>query len=228
MGDRAAKHALYTALASVGKAIGSGRRAEIIDVLAQGERSVEEIAREIDQSVANTSQHLQHLLRAGLVATRRQGTRVHYSLAGEEVGLLWADLRDVAARHVAGLDDLATAYLGDRSAVPSMSRAELRRRLGHGDVVVLDVRPRAEYTAGHIAGALSTPVDELPRRLPELPGGVSFAVYCRGPFCAYADEAVRLLRDQGYQAARLEDGYPEWVRARLPVARARAGSGAAG
>lgn len=219
MGDRQAKDALYDGLARVGKAIGSGRRAELVDVLVQGERSVEELAAEIGQSVANTSQHLQLLLRAGLVRTRREGTRVHYSLAGDSVAELWAALRDVAAEHVAELDDLAASYLGDRSDLETISREELRRRLAQRDVVVLDVRPRAEYAAGHIRGAVSVPLEELETRLRELPPGTDVAAYCRGPYCVYADDAVRTLRRRGIRAVRLEDGFPEWARQGLPVTR---------
>jgi rhodanese-related sulfurtransferase/DNA-binding MarR family transcriptional regulator len=217
MGDRVAKDALYDGFAAVAKALASGRRAEIVDVLAQGERSVEEIAREIGQSVANTSQHLQQLLRAGLVSTRRQGTRIHYSLASERVAQLWAAVRDVAAAHVAELDRLALAYLGNRDGLESMSRTELARRLRRKDVVVVDVRPEPEYRHGHIAGAVSLPIAGLQKRLRELPKGVDVVAYCRGPYCVYADDAVRTLRRRGYMAARLEDGFPEWARAGLPV-----------
>jgi rhodanese-related sulfurtransferase len=217
--DRAAKDALYDGFAVVGRALSSGRRAEMIDVLAQGERSVEEIAGEIGQSVANTSQHLQQLLRAGLVASRRDGNRIYYSLAGERVGELWSALRDVAAAHVAELDRLARAYLGDRDQLETIDRAELAKRLRAGDVVVLDVRPAAEYAAGHISGALSVPIGELSKRLRELPKNDRVVAYCRGPYCVYADDAVRTLRKRGYQAARLQDGFPEWARAGLPVAK---------
>jgi len=210
------KDALFDGLVTVAKALASGRRAEIVDVLAQGERSVEEVADEIGQSVANTSQHLQLLLRAGLVRTRRDGTRIYYVLTTDQVAQLWALMRDVAAEHVAKIDRLAVAYLGDRSQLEVMSRAELKRRLGR-DVVVLDVRPAVEYGAGHIAGALSVPIDELKRRLRELPDDTDVVAYCRGPFCVYADDAVRALNRRGFRAARLEDGFPEWARARLPV-----------
>jgi len=217
MAERIAKDALFDGLVAAAKALASGRRAEIIDVLTQGERSVEEIADEIGQSVANTSQHLQQLLRAGLVRTRRDGTRIHYSLTSDRVAQLWALMRDVAAEHVAEIDRLAVAYLGDRGQLDVMSRAELKRRLGRRDVVVLDVRPAPEYGAGHIAGALSVPIDELQRRLRELPNDTDVVAYCRGPFCVYADDAVRALSRRGFRAARLEDGFPEWARARLPV-----------
>ena len=217
MADRTAKDALYDGLASVAKALGSGRRAELVDVLAQGERSVEDLAGEIGQSVANASQHLQQLLRAGLVRTRRDGTRIFYSLANDRVTDLWLAVRDIAGAHVAELDLLATAYLGDRSDLQAVSREELRRRIEAGDVVVLDVRPEAEYRAGHIAGARSLPLGDLKRRLRELPKDRDVVAYCRGPYCVYADDAVRQLRRRGYQAARLEDGYPEWARAGLPA-----------
>ena len=213
-----AKAALFDGFAQVGKALGSGRRAELVDVLAQGERSVEELAGEIGQSVANTSQHLQQLLRAGLVKTRREGTRVHYALASDQVRDLWQALREVAAAHVAELDRLAEAYLGDRAGLESISQAELRSRLRAGDVVVLDVRPAPEYAAGHIAGARSLPIADLNRRLKDLPKDSDVVAYCRGPYCVYADDAVRLLRRRGYRARRLEDGFPEWARAGLPTA----------
>jgi rhodanese-related sulfurtransferase len=215
--DRAAKDALYDGLASVAKALGSGRRAELVDVLAQGERSVEELAGEIGQSVANTSQHLQQLLRSGLVQTRREGTRIFYSLASERVTDLWLAVRDVAAAQVAELDRLASAYLGDRSDMQTVSREELRRWVAAGDVVVLDVRPEAEYHAGHITGARSLPLSDLRRRLRDLPKDVAIVAYCRGPYCVYADDAVRLLQRRGRRAARLEDGYPDWAQAGLPV-----------
>ena len=218
MADREAKTALFDGLVTAAKALASGRRAEIIDVLTQGERSVEEIAAEIDQSVANTSQHLQQLLRAGLVRTRRDGNRIHYELAGPRVAELWAMLRDVAAEHHAEIERLATAYLGDRSQLETVSRAELRRRLGRKNVMILDVRPAREYEAGHVAGARSVPIDELARRIRDLPKHTQIVAYCRGPYCVYADDAVRTLRRRGRKAVRLEDGYPEWARAGLPTA----------
>ena len=218
MADRIAKTALFDGLVSAAKALSSGRRAEIVDVLAQGERSVEEIAAEIDQSVANTSQHLQQLLRAGLVRSRRDGNRIYYNLAGARVAELWALLRDVAAEHHGEVERLAAAYLGDRSQLETISRAELRRRLGRKNVLVLDVRPPREYEAGHVSGALSVPIDELARRVRDLPDNVDIVAYCRGPYCVYADAAVRTLRRRGRSAVRLEDGYPEWARAGLPTA----------
>jgi rhodanese-related sulfurtransferase/DNA-binding HxlR family transcriptional regulator len=217
VGSRDAKDALFDGFAVVGRALGSGRRAEIVDVLAQAERSVDDIAAEIGQSVANTSQHLQQLLRAGLVATRRDGNRIYYSLTSDRVLDLWAAVRDVAAAHVAELDRLARAYLGDRQQLETVGRTELSKRLREGDVVVLDVRPTPEYAAGHIAGAVSIPISELTRRLRDLPKSKRVVAYCRGPYCVYADDAVRTLLKRGYRAARLEDGYPEWAAAGLPV-----------
>jgi rhodanese-related sulfurtransferase len=213
----AQKAALFDGLAAAAKALANGRRAELVDVLAQGERSVDALAAEVDQSVANTSQHLQVLARAGLVTTRRDGNRVIYRLAGDAVGDLWSALRDVAAGHVAGIDRLAADYLGDRGDLEQVSRAELARRLEDG-VVVWDVRPVAEYEAGHVPGAVSVPPDEVRRRLRGIPAGGEVVAYCRGPFCVYADDAVRLLRKSGRRARRLEGGFPEWRRAGLPVA----------
>jgi rhodanese-related sulfurtransferase/DNA-binding HxlR family transcriptional regulator len=217
MGDRKAKDALFDALASVAKVLGSGRRAEIVDVLSQGERPVDELADEIGQSVANTSQHLQLLLRSGLVLTRRQGTRIYYRLSSDAVRDLWSAVRRVAAEHVAELDRLATSYLGDRSTLDTLTQAELSERMSDGDVMVLDVRPEPEFRAGHIAGAVSIPVKELAARLNDLPVGQTVVAYCRGPYCVFADEAVRMLRQEDIPAVRLEAGFPEWAAANLPV-----------
>ena len=219
MADHAAKAALYDALAESAKALANGRRAELVDVLAQGERSVEELAAEIDQTLANTSQHLQRLLRSGLVQSRREGTRIYYSLASEVVGDLWRTMRRAAQEHVSGLEQLAADYLGDRSKLRTITRDVLRSRLRDGDVVVLDVRPEAEYAAGHIRGAISIPIHDLRSRLGDIPDGAEVVAYCRGPFCVFADEAVRLLSRKGFSTARLEDGFPEWNEAHLPVAR---------
>ena len=218
VGQREAKDALFDALASVAKALGNGRRAEIVDVLAQGERRVESLAAEIGQSIANTSQHLQVLLRSSLVRTRRDGTRVYYSLASDQVAGLWRAMRDVAASHVAQLDELTAAYVGDRSQLSSISREELAERLRAGDVVVLDVRPSDEYAAGHLPGAVNVPPGELEERLSAVPLGQLIVAYCRGPYCVYADNAVRYLRSSGHSAARLNDGFPEWAAAGRPVA----------
>jgi len=220
MGGREAKDALMAAFAEVASALGSGRRAEIVDLLAQGDRSVEEIADQIGQSVANTSHHLRTLARAGIVTTRREGTRIYYALSSERVEDLWTAIRAVAEEHLAGLDTLARAYLGDRSELEAIDRRSLADRIRHGDVVVIDVRPAVEYTSGHIAGARSLPLGELRRRLHSLPDDVEIVAYCRGPYCVYADDAVRQLRGEGFRARRLQDGFPEWKRAGLPVATA--------
>jgi rhodanese-related sulfurtransferase len=217
MGDRVAKDALFDGFAEVAKALSNGRRAELIDVLAQGERHVEDLADEIGQSVANTSFHLRSLAGTGLVTTRREGTRIYYRLASERVVDLWSALRDVAAAHHAELDDLAAAYLGDRSRLEEIGQAELAARLAAGDVIVLDVRPAAEFAAGHIAGARSIPVDQLAESLRAIPRDVEVVAYCRGPYCVMADDAVRLLRRRGRRARRLAGGFPEWRRAELPV-----------
>ena len=222
MSDRQAKDALFNAFAEVAKALGNGHRAELVDVLAQGERHVEQLAGEIGQSIANTSFNLRVLATAGLVTTRREGTRIYYRLTSDRVGELWAALRDVTAAHHEQLDELAAAYLGDRSRLEQIGRDELAQRLATGDVVVIDVRPAAEYAAGHIAGARSIPIDRLAADINDLPDGLEVVAYCRGPYCVFADDAVRLLRRRGRPARRLEDGYPEWRRADLPVETAAA------
>jgi rhodanese-related sulfurtransferase/DNA-binding transcriptional ArsR family regulator len=223
MGDRAAKQALFDGFAEVAKALASGRRVEIVDVLAQGPRSVDEVAAEIDQSVANTSHHLRAMARAGLVTTRRDGTRIFYALASDRVAELLTAVRDVAAEHVAGLERLAAAYQGEREGVETVDRKELAARLKRGEVLVLDVRPEPEYAAGHIAGARSVPVTELRRHLRALPKDADVVAYCRGPYCVYADDAVRELNRRGFQARRLIDGFPEWKRAGLPVVAGKGG-----
>jgi rhodanese-related sulfurtransferase len=217
MGDRHAKDRLFDAFGDVAKALGSGRRAELIDVLAQGERHVDDLSVAIGQSIANTSFHLRALANAGLVTTRRDGTRIYYRLASPRVLDLWTALRDVAAAHHEQLDQLAAAYLGDRSRLEEIGRDELAERIAAGDVVVIDVRPAVEHAAGHIAGARSIPIDDLAAEVKELPADIEVVAYCRGPYCVYADDAVRLLRRRGRAARRLEDGFPEWQRADLPI-----------
>ncbi len=218
MGDRESKDALFDGLAEVARALASGRRGEIVDLLAQGERSVEEVATEIGHSVANTSHHLRAMARVGLLATRRDGNRVFYRLSTDRVAEAWAALRDVAAEHVAGMDRLVEAYLGRGDGIGTVERDELAVRMGQGRVVVLDVRPRVEFEAGHIAGAVAAPIGDLRRQLRALSPDVEIVAYCRGPYCAYADEAVRELTRRGFRARRLVDGFPEWKRAGLPVA----------
>jgi DNA-binding transcriptional ArsR family regulator len=204
MANRAAKTALFDEFARAAKALGSGRRLELLDVLANGERTVEALAGEVALSVANTSQHLQILRQAGLVAIRRQGTSIYYRLAAPEVFELWRALRTLAAGRLAEVERLAAAYLGGRDRLEPVTREELARRLEDGDdLVVLDVRPAAEHAAG--------------RRLAELPRDREVVAYCRGPYCAFAHEAVELLREEGFTARRLEDGLPEWQAAGLAV-----------
>ena len=214
VGD-AAKHELFDRLAEVGRALAAGSRLLMLDVLAQGERSVEHLADAAGLSVANASQHLQVLRRAGLVETQREGTRVVYRLAGEEVLRLWVAVREVAAARVGDVERAARDYLGDE--VEAIGRAELAGRLQAGEVVILDVRPRVEFAAGHIQGARSVPLEELKARLDEIPDDADVVAYCRGPYCVFAHEAVRRLRAAGRNARRLEDGWPEWRLAGLPV-----------
>jgi DNA-binding transcriptional ArsR family regulator len=206
--DRRAKTALFEAIAAMGKAFASPVRLELLDLLAQGPRSVDELAQASDQSTANASQHLQALYAAGLVTREREGTRVRYALAGDETLRVWLALREASAARLAEVERAARRYLGGE--VEAIDRHELVARMARGDVVLVDVRPEAEYAAGHIEGARSIPLDELERRLSELPRGHEVVAYCRGPFCAYAHEAVRQLRAAGRQARRLEDGWPEW------------------
>lgn len=217
MADREAKNALFARLADVAKALGNGHRAELIDVLAQGERSVEVLAGEIGQSLANTSFHLRVLASVGLVTTRREGTRVYYRLTSDRVRTLWMALGEVADAHIANLSDLVEAYVGDRSDLDTIDRAELARRMDGGEVIVVDVRNSTEYDAGHIAGARSVPIDELQARIEELPPGIEIVAYCRGVFCVYADEAVRLLAGSGRSALRLEGGFSDWQSENLPT-----------
>src|SRR4051812_42120083 len=202
MGDRAAKDALFDAFAEIAVALASGRRTEIVDLLAQGERSVDEIAGEVGQSLANTSHHLRTLARAGLVSTRRDGTRIHYRLASDRVSALWAALRDVAVEHVAGIDALAAAYLGDRSELVTVDRAELAALVAGGDVIVLDVRPAPEFAAGHIPGAWSVPPGEVQRRLGELPKDTAGVGHFRRAHCGFARHPRRGIKGHGPPAPR--------------------------
>jgi rhodanese-related sulfurtransferase/DNA-binding HxlR family transcriptional regulator len=211
MADRALKIELFDQFARVAQAVASGRRVEIVDVLANGERSVEELSRQVAMSVANTSQHLQVLKEAGLVAATRDGTRVRYRLASPMVYRFWVALRSLAAERLPGVQGLVEAYLGSREGLEAISGRELLARLRAGEpLVVVDVRPAEEYQAAHVAGAVSIPLAELERRLRELPREREVVAYCRGPYCAFAPEAVRTLREHGYAARYLTDGLPEW------------------
>ena len=219
MDAHAAKSALFDAVAEVAGALATGRRLEIVDLLNQGERSVDEIAREIGQSSANTSHHLRSLARAGLLRQRREGTRIYYRLSGAAVDALWDALREVAEGTRDDLARLQTAYVGDLSEIQVVSRDKLAQMMRDAEVVVIDVRPEVEFLAGHIADALSIPITELENRIAEIPTGRQVVAYCRGRYCAFAPAAVRLLGEHGITAARLEEGFPEWRRAGLPVSR---------
>jgi rhodanese-related sulfurtransferase/DNA-binding transcriptional ArsR family regulator len=214
---REAKSALFDGFARIAAALGSGRRAEIVELLSQGERSVEQIAGQIDQSVANTSHHLRTLARAGLLASRRAGTHVHYRLASDRVLDVWLAIRELADEQLDDLDELASAYLGERRRIEDIDREELLRRLGAEELVVIDVRPEGEYAAGHLPGAVSVPPDQIDRLLDELPADREIVAYCRGPYCVYADDAVRELTARGRRARRLREGVPEWRRQGGPV-----------
>jgi rhodanese-related sulfurtransferase/DNA-binding transcriptional ArsR family regulator len=212
----ATKAQLYDAFAVGGKALASGKRLELLDLLAQGERTVDALAKAAGLNLTTASAHLQTLKQAGFVATRRTGVRIHYRLAGDDVAQLFALLRKVAEAHQPAVPAARDAYLGEDTTAP-LSREELRVRIATGDVVVLDVRPVAEYQAGHIPGAISIPVDELADRINELPEDLEVVVYCRGEYCALAHDAVRLLTDHGHRAIRLNDGMLEWRLSKLPV-----------
>jgi rhodanese-related sulfurtransferase/predicted transcriptional regulator len=215
---RTAKDALFDGFASIARALSSGRRAEIVELLAQGERTVDEIAGELGQSIANTSHHLRTLARAGLLVSRRSGTHVHYRLASDDVLELWWAMRRLAASHVTDLARLARDYLGDRDEGAIISRDEVISRSKRGELLLVDVRPAPEYAAGHLPGAISIPPDQL-ELLDDLPADRDVVAYCRGPYCVYADDAVRHLRRRGRRAMRLEDGLPEWRLADGPIER---------
>lgn len=219
------KTQLYGQFARLGKALASPHRLELLDLLAQSERTVESLAVEVGASVANASQHLQALRRAGLVATRKDGLFVHYRIADPSVLKLCAALRTVAETQYAELDRIVRRHFGDRSDAEPVQMAELLRRARTGEVVILDARPAREYAAGHITGAVSLPIDELQRRLRSLPKSKPFVAYCRGPYCVYADQAVEQLRKTGRRAQRLAGGFPEWKAAGLPVETGAADAG---
>ena len=220
MGSRKEKDALFEAIAVMGKAFASPRRLELVDLLAQAPRTVDELARTSGQSAANTSQHLQALHAAGIVTRTREGTSVRYALAGDEVLSLWLALREVSVARLAEVERAAREYLG--RDVDAIGRDELVARMRSGDVVLVDVPPSEEFEAGHIEGARSIPLEELEGRLGELPADREVVAYCRGPLCAFAPEAVRRLRAGGRDARRLEEGWPEWRLAGRPAEHTRA------
>ncbi|MGI9000080.1 MAG: ArsR/SmtB family transcription factor [Pseudonocardia sp.] len=220
MGDAAAKAELFERLAQVGKAMGSGKRLELLDLLVQGPRSVTELAMTSRLGMTTASSHLQVLKRAGLVAADREGTTIRYRLAGTDVAALYLQLRTVAATHLPDVEVASRGYLGTTGGddTAEIGRVELLRRARAGEVVVLDVRPASEYAAGHIPGAVCIPVDELPARLDELPAGLEVVAYCRGAYCVFAHDAVRFLTAHNRRAVRLAGGILEWRVAELPVA----------
>jgi rhodanese-related sulfurtransferase/DNA-binding transcriptional ArsR family regulator len=222
MGDVARKSELFEQLARVGKALGSGKRLELLDLLAQAPRSVADLAATAGLGLTTASAHLQTLKQAGLVATSREGTTIRYRLADADVAALFAQLRDVAAARLPDVEAARVRYLGvdDGEDTDQVDREELLRRARAGEVVVLDVRPATEFAAGHIPGAVSIPLDELPRRLSELPPDVEVVAYCRGAYCVLAHDAVRILDAEGRRAVRLAEGMLEWRLADLPVATA--------
>lgn len=215
---RDVKDALYEQFARVGKAVASPKRIEILDLLGQSERTVESIARSTGMAVTNTSAHLQVLRRAGLVATRRAGTSVFYRLADDEVARFYSSLRQLARARLADVDRVVHDWFEARDELEPVSRDELLSRVARGNTIVIDVRPREEYLAGHIPGAISVPAEHLPRKLAKLPRRKEVVAYCRGPYCVLAPEALTLLHKKGFKARRLEDGFPEWRLAGLPVA----------
>ncbi len=211
------KNQLYEQFARLGKALSNGHRLELLDVLAQGEHSVETLAHETGQSIANASQHLQVLRAARLVETRRAGVSIYYRLADEQVFRLWQAMREVGTLHLAEIDRLVQTYMQDRSLLQPISAAEVHTRLAEGEITLLDVRPAEEYTAGHLPDARSIPLAELEARLGELPHTQEIIAYCRGPYCVFADEAVALLHTHGFQARRLAEGLPDWRVLGFPV-----------
>lgn len=211
------KHDLFAQFARVGKALSSGNRLELLEFIAQGERSVDELAGVSGLSVANTSQHLQQLRQAGLVACRKEGLKVYYRLSGNDVIALLDILRGVAERHLAEVQQLVQSYLTTRDSLEPLARQDLLQRAREGLVTVLDVRPGEEYAAGHLPGAINVPLKELEAHLAELDPGHEIVAYCRGPHCILAFDAVASLRQSGFNARRLEDGFPEWQLAGLLI-----------
>jgi rhodanese-related sulfurtransferase/DNA-binding transcriptional ArsR family regulator len=217
MGDTSLKTALYEQLARVGKAMANGKRLELLDLLAQSERTVEALAAAAGLNLTTASAHLQTLKQAGLVATRRDGTRIFYRIAGADVLDLLVRARELAAARLPDVRSAREAYLGDDSAIDVLDRDELVRRMDASEVTLVDVRPELEYAAGHLPGSVNIPVEQLEARLHEVPADREVVAYCRGPYCAFAHEAVKVLQAHGRRAARLTDGVTEWQLAGLPV-----------
>jgi rhodanese-related sulfurtransferase len=215
---REIKDGLYEQFARIGKAVGNAKRIELLELLCQGERSVEVLADAAAMGMTNTSAHLRVLREARLVDTRKEGTRVFYRLADDEVCSFYLSLRDLASRRFAEVEQVVRYYFEARDNLDPVGRAELMERADDGDVILLDVRPGEEYDAGHIPGAISVPLGELEARLSSLPKDAEIVAYCRGPYCVLAPQALELLHKHGFRARRLEDGLPEWRQAGLPVA----------
>jgi rhodanese-related sulfurtransferase len=217
MGHRDFKDRLYAQFARIGKALASPQRLELLDLLGQGERTVEDLAREAALSIANASQHLRMLREARLVESRKAGLYVYYRLADPSVFALWRALRTVSETQLAEVDRLVDIYMHHPQDLEPISRADLVRRLADGDAILLDVRPALEYQHGHIAGARSIPIEQMGTQVRELDPAREIVAYCRGPYCLFADEAVTLLRAHGFTARRYAEGYPEWAAAGLPI-----------
>lgn len=211
------KRSIYQHFATVAKALGHEYRWELLELIAQGDRSVESLSQLTELAVATVSQHLQQMRRAGLVRSRKEGRFVYYSLADERVISLMTGLREVAERNIAEVRQLVDSFHGDGSELDALDAEELHDLIRSGGVTLLDVRPEEEYTSGHLPGALNIPVHKLQERLRELPKGQMIVAYCRGPFCALSEDAVKILRAQGLEAIRFDSGYPEWKASGLPV-----------
>ncbi|MDZ7689634.1 MAG: metalloregulator ArsR/SmtB family transcription factor [Balneolaceae bacterium] len=219
MEKRTFKNKVYQQLANIVQAMSNPHRLEILELLAQGRFSVAEIAEETNISGANASQHLQVLKQAQLVSTQREGNRVYYRLAGQSVYKAWKALRDLGIERVAEIERLIRQFRESRSSLETLTSLELAKKMQQEEVTIIDVRPKQEFNEGHIAGALNIPVDQLSNRLKDLPEDKEIVAYCRGPFCVFADDAVELLREKGFNAKRLDEGFPEWMLDELPVER---------
>ncbi len=217
MEKRTFKNKVYQQLANIVKAMSNPHRLEILELLAQGQFSVAEIAEETYITGANASQHLQVLKQVQLVETRRDGNHVYYRLAGQSVYKAWKALRDLGIERVAEIERVMNQFRESRKSLETLSSKELAEKMKHEDITIIDVRPKHEFDEGHIAGALNIPVEDLPDKMDELSRDQEVVAYCRGPFCVFADDAVELLRERGFNAKRLDEGYPEWMLDELPV-----------